>query len=85
MRKTTNFCQPYGLSSYHDLCRKFVVQAKEELQTHLQVNMVNSFFKFGATLAIGGWSSVTNCPLFNALLISSTKEQFLGLVDTKRY
>jgi hypothetical protein len=61
------------------------VQAEEELQTHLQVNMVNSFLKFGATLAVGGWSFVTNRPLFNALLVSSTEEQFLGLVDTKGY
>jgi hypothetical protein len=38
--------------SYHDLRRKFLVQAKEELQAHLQVKTVESVRKFGATLAI---------------------------------
>jgi len=42
----------------------------------------DSVRKFGVTLSIDGWSSITNRPLINAMLISSTGEQFLGLVDT---
>jgi hypothetical protein len=61
------------------------VQAKEELQAHLQVKMVDSIRKFGATLAIDGWSSVTNRLLFNAMLVASAVEQFLGSVNTKGY
>jgi hypothetical protein len=38
--------------SYYDLRRKFLVQAKEQLQAHLQVKTVESVHKFGATLAI---------------------------------
>jgi hypothetical protein len=72
-------------SYYHDLPRKFLVQAKEELQAHLQVKMVESICKFGATLAVDGWSSVTNHPLFNAMLVSSATEQFLEAVDTIGY
>jgi hypothetical protein len=44
--------------------------------------MVESICKFGATLAVDGWSSVTNRPLFNAMLVSSGIKQFLGAVDT---
>jgi hypothetical protein len=61
------------------------VQAKEELQAHLQVKTVESVYKFGATLAVDEWSSVTNRPLFNAMLVSPAIEQFLGAVDTTGY
>jgi hypothetical protein len=47
--------------------------------------MVESLRKFGAALAIDGWSSVTNRPSFNAMLVSSAIEQFLGSVDTTGY
>jgi hypothetical protein len=47
--------------------------------------MVESVRKFGATLAIDGWSSVTNHPLFNALLVSPATKQFLEAVDTTGY
>ena len=36
-------------------------------------------------MAVDGWSSVTNRPLFNAMLGSLTTEQFLGAVDTTGY
>jgi hypothetical protein len=84
-KKIVDFCWPYGPHSYHDLCRKFLVQAKEELQEYSQVKMVDSVCKFGATLAVNGWSSMTNCPLFNAMLVSLAVEKFLRLVDTTRY
>jgi hypothetical protein len=62
-----------------------LVQAKEELQAHLQVKMTKSIRKFGATLAVDGWSSVINRPLFNAMLVSPATEQFLEAVDTIGY
>jgi hypothetical protein len=61
------------------------VQAKEELQAHLQVKTVENVRKFGATLVVDRWSSVTNCPLINAMLVSPGTEQFLGAVDTTGY
>jgi hypothetical protein len=86
MKRTTEFRGGiYVPPSYHDLQWKFLVQAKEELQAHLQVKMVESVRKFGATLAVDGWSSVTNHPLFNAMLVSPAIEQFLGAVDTTGY
>jgi hypothetical protein len=47
--------------------------------------MVESVRKFGTTLAVDGWSLVTNRPLFNAMLVSPATEQFLGVVDTTGY
>ena len=47
--------------------------------------MVKSVHKFGATLAVDGWNSVINRPLFNAMLVSLAIEQFLEAVDTTRY
>jgi hypothetical protein len=85
VRKSIEFCKLYVPPSYHDLCRKFFVQAKEELQIHLKVKMVESVHKFGVALAIDGWSSDTNHPLFNAMLVSLAMEQFLGAVDTTGY
>jgi hypothetical protein len=86
VRMTTEFCDEiYVPPSYHDLRRKFLVQAKKELQAHLQVKTIGNIHKFGATLAVDGWSSVTNCPLFNAMLVSPATEQFLGVVDTIGY
>jgi hypothetical protein len=82
VRKIAYFCRPYGPPSYHDLCQKFLVQAKEELQAHLQVKMVDRVRKFGATLAVDGWKSMTICLLFNAMLVSLAIEKFLGLVNT---
>jgi hypothetical protein len=86
VKRTTEFCEGiYVPLSYHDLQQKFLVQDKEELQAHLQVKMVESIHKFGATLAVDRWSSVTNRPLFNAMLVSPATEQFLGAVDTSEY
>jgi hypothetical protein len=62
-----------------------LVQAKEELQAHLQVKMVKSVRKFEATLVVDGWSSVSNHPLFNAMLVSLATEQFLEAMDTTGY
>jgi hypothetical protein len=42
------------------------VQAKEELQGHFQVKLVNNISKIEATLAIDEWRSVTNRLQFNA-------------------
>ena len=36
-------------------------------------------------MAIDRWSSVTNCPLFNAMLVSLATKQFLRAVDTNGY
>jgi hypothetical protein len=47
--------------------------------------MVTSVCKFGVTLAIEGWSSMTNRPLFNAMMVTSAAEQFFGIVDTMGY
>jgi hypothetical protein len=86
VKRTTEFRGGiYVPPSYHDLWWKFVVQAKEELQAHLQIKTVESVRKFGATLVVDGWSSVTNRPLFNAVLVSPAIEQFLGAVDTTGY
>jgi hypothetical protein len=51
----------------------------------LQVKMLKSVCKFGATLAVDDWNSVTNSPLFNAMLVSLAIEKFLGSVDTMGY
>jgi hypothetical protein len=86
MKKTAEFRGGiYVPPSYHDLRWKFLVQAKEELRAHLQVKTVESIRKFGTTLAVDGWSSITNHPLFNAMLVSPATEQFLGAVDTTGY
>jgi hypothetical protein len=44
--------------------------------------MVDSIRKFGATLAVDGWSSMTNGPLFKAMLVSLATDQFLKSKDT---
>jgi hypothetical protein len=61
------------------------VQAKKELQAYLQVKMVDIVRKFGATVAVDRWGSMTNRPFFNAMLVSSAVEQFLGSIDTTGY
>ena len=84
--RRTKFCGGiYVPPSYHDLCKKFLVQAKEELQIHPQVKMVKSVHKFGTTLAVKWWSLVTNCPFFIAMLVSTATKQFLKVVDTIGY
>jgi hypothetical protein len=47
--------------------------------------MVDKIHKFGATLAVDGWSSVTNCLLFNAMLVPSAVEQSFGSIDNMGY
>jgi hypothetical protein len=70
VRRTTEFCGGIYVSlSYHDFYRKFLVQPNEKLQAHMQVKMVESVCKFGATLAVDRWSLVTDRPLFNAMLV----------------
>ena len=47
--------------------------------------MDESIRKFGASLAVGGWSNVINWPLFNAMFVTSTSKQFLGSIDITRF
>ena len=38
--------------------------------------------KFGGTLVLHGWTSVSSRPLMNAMLVSPVGELFLGAVDS---
>ena len=82
IRRTSDFRAPYAPPSYNDLRKKLLVQAKNELGAVLEGKMANSVRKFGATLTFDGWSSCTNQPLFNAMIVSPVGEHFLGSVDT---
>ena len=82
MKLTVEWNKPYTPPSYHDLRYKLFDEAKVDLQTKLQKRTEDSIRKFGATLSIDGWSSVTNRPLINAMLVSSAGEEFIGSVDT---
>jgi hypothetical protein len=53
VKRTTEFRGGIYVPPYHDLRWKFLVQAKEELQAHLQVKMVENVHKFGATFIVG--------------------------------
>lgn len=82
IRRTSDFRAPYAPPSYNDLRKKLLVQAKKELGAVLEEKVGDSVRKFGATLAFDGWSSCTNQPLFNAMIVSPAGEHFLGSVDT---
>ena len=82
VKLTAEFRKPYTPPSYNDLRQKLLQQAKSDIQMKVHQRTEDSVRKFGATLSIDGWSSVTNRPLINAMLISSAGEQFLGSVDT---
>ena len=70
IRRTSNFRAPYAPPSYNDLQKKLLDQAKKELGAALEAKMADSVRKFGTTLAFDGWSSCTNQPLFNAMIVS---------------
>ena len=82
VKLTVEWNRPYTPPSYHDLRYKLLDEAKVDLQTKLQKRTEDSIRKFGATLSIDGWSSVTIRPLINAMLVSSAGEEFIGSVDT---
>ncbi len=82
VKKTAAFGRPYTPPSYHDLRYKLLNEAKTNIQTQLVARTEDSIQKFGATVSIDGWSSVTTRPLINAMLVSSAGEEFLGSVDT---
>ena len=80
--RTATFKKPYVPPSYHDIRTRLLVQAKADLQAQLNNRMAESVRKFGGTLALDGWTSVTSRPLCNAMLVSPAGELFLGAVDT---
>ena len=82
VKRTSELGHSYSPPSYHDLRHKLLEDAKVDLQTKLQRRTEDSIRKFGATLSIDGWSSVSNRPLINGMLISAAGEEFLGSVDT---
>ena len=82
VRRTSAFRGPYTPPSYNDLRKKLLMQAKNELGVVLEGKMADSIRKFGATLTFDGWSSCTNQPLFNCMIVSAVGEHFLGSVDT---
>ena len=82
VKRTAEYNKAYNPPSYHDLRHKLLDQAKTDIEAKMKKRTEDSIRKFGATLSIDGWSSVTNRPLINAMLVSSAGEQFLGAVDT---
>jgi len=73
-KRMVEFNRLYTPPLYHDLQHKLLDQAKTTLKAKLHKRTKDNIRKFGATLSIDGWSSVTNWPLINAILISSTSE-----------
>lgn len=80
--KTATFKKPYVPPSYHDIQSRLLIQVKADLEVELNNRMTESVRKFGGTLALDGWTSVSNRPLCNAMLVSPAGELFLGSVDT---
>ena len=80
--KTATFKGPYIPPSYHDIRTRLLVQAKADLEADLNNRMAESVRKFGGTLAMDGWTSVTSRRLCNAMLVSPAGELFLGAIDT---
>ena len=80
--KTIAFKNPYDPPSYHDIRTRLLVQAKADLEAQLNNRVAESIRKFGGTLALDGWTSVSSRPLYNAMLVSPSGELFLGSVDT---
>lgn len=85
VKMTAEYNKPYTPPTYYDLRHKLLDQAKTEVESKLKNRTNDSVRKFGATLSIDGWSSITNRPLINAMLVSSAGEQFLGSVDTSGF
>lgn len=80
--KTASFRKPYVPPSYHDIRTKLLGQVKRDLEGKLDSRLKESLRKFGGTLAMDGWSSVSSRPLVNAMLVTPAGELFLGAVDT---
>ena len=80
--KTAAFGKPYVPPSYHDVRTRLLVQAKTDLEADLNNRTAETVRKFGGTLALDGWTSVSSRPLCNAMLVSPAGELFLGSVDT---
>jgi len=49
-------------------------QVKIDLKEKLQKKTEDNVRKFRVTLSIDGWSSITNQPLINGMLVSSANE-----------
>ncbi len=80
--KTAGFRKSYAPPSYHDIRTRLLGEVKTELQMKLDSRLSESLRKFGGTLTMDGWSSVTSRPLVNAMLVTQAGELFLGAVDT---
>lgn len=80
--KTSNMKRSYTPPSYHHLRTKLLTQARTDLETSLNDRIFSSVRKYGGTLALDGWTSVSSRPLINAMLVSPAGELFLGAVDT---
>ena len=68
--KTASFRKPYVPPSYHDIRTRLLGQAKADLETQLDSRLGESVRKFGGTLAVDGWTSVSSRPFLNAMLVS---------------
>ena len=80
--KTASFRKPYVPPSYHDIRTRLLGQAKVDLETQLDSRLGESVRKFGGTLSLDGWTSMSSRPLCNAMLVSPAGELFLGAIDT---
>ena len=80
--KTSNMKRSYTPPSYHHLRTNLLAQARTDLETSLNDRIFSSVRKYGGTLALDGWTSVSSRPLINAMLVSPAGELFLGAVDT---
>ena len=76
--KTAAFKKPYVPPSYHDIRTRLLTQAKADLEVQLDNRLAESVRKFGGTLTVDGWTSVSSRPLLNAMLVSPCWRALLG-------
>jgi len=81
VKRMAEYDGSYTPPLYNTLRHNLLDQAKVDLEGKLQKRTKDNVRKFGATLSIDGWSSITNCPLINGMLVSSAGEQFIGSMD----
>jgi hypothetical protein len=82
MLKTSSLKGSYVPPSYHDLRTNLLEQVRQEVAGKLDDILSGSVRRFGGTLTLDGWSSVSSRPLINAMLVTPAGELFLGAVDT---
>ena len=83
VQETTRLRMPtYTPSSYDAVCTRLLTAERVDVEKKVEEKLGNSIGKYDVTIYCDGWDNVQNRPLLNVVQCGTTRDFFLGTINT---